>query len=346
MRSLVNIFNLTPRTSISSSINLTRRLLPESASRYHELTTGRLVFSSITSFHHLASFRMPPRKRNHSDVQDCAADTSLRRSSRRVSTKIDETSTAEPAESAPVSKRAKTGAEAPPVKEKPVKKAPVKKAAKPSAAVASGKDGKEMAASSRAMSPDPPISSIPRTNPDAPRHDGEWYWLMKAEPETRMENGVDVRFSIDDLRSKTEPEGWDGIRAYAARNHMRNMNAGDKAFFYHSNCKEPGIAGIMEIVKEFSDDRTARRAGPYHDPSATKENPRWSLVHVEFRKKFAVPIGLKELRELGAAGGPLAEMQMLKQGRLSVSRVQKSEWEALCALADKKAKDAGLKHEE
>lgn len=40
-----------------------------------------------------------------------------------------------------------------------------------------------------------------------------------------------------------------------ARNHMRNMNAGDKAFFYHSNCKEPGIAGIMEIVKEFSDDR-------------------------------------------------------------------------------------------
>lgn len=45
-----------------------------------------------------------------------------------------------------------------------------------------------------------------------------------------------------------------GIRAYAARNHMRNMNAGDKAFFYHSNCKEPGIAGVMEIVKEFSED--------------------------------------------------------------------------------------------
>jgi predicted RNA-binding protein with PUA-like domain len=45
-----------------------------------------------------------------------------------------------------------------------------------------------------------------------------------------------------------------GIRAYAARNHMRNMNAGDQAFFYHSNCKEPGIAGTMEIVKEFSED--------------------------------------------------------------------------------------------
>lgn len=91
---------------------------------------------------------------------------------------------------------------------------------------------------------------------------------------------------------------------------------------------------------------TARRAGPYHDPSATKENPRWSLVYVEFRKKFAVPIGLKELRELGNAGGPLTEMQMLKQGRLSVSRVQKSEWDALCKLADEKAKAAGKKHEE
>lgn len=91
---------------------------------------------------------------------------------------------------------------------------------------------------------------------------------------------------------------------------------------------------------------TARRPGPYHDPSATKENPRWSLVYVEFRKKFAVPINLKELRELGTGSGPLTEMQMLKQSRLSVSRVQKSEWDALCAIADEKAKEAGLKHEE
>jgi hypothetical protein len=56
---------------------------------------------------------------------------------------------------------------------------------------------------------------IPDRNPEAPRHEGEWYWLMKAEPETRFENGIDVRFSIDDLRAKTKPEGWDGIRAYA-----------------------------------------------------------------------------------------------------------------------------------
>lgn len=147
------------------------------------------------------------------------------------------------------------------------------------------------------------------------------------------------------------------------------MNQGDKAFFYHSNCKEPGIAGIMEIVKEFSEDSkfypshlssrfiptrgtntvssgSARRPGtPYYDPQSSKDNVRWSLVHVEFRKKFAVPIGLKELRELGKPGGPLENMQMLKQGRLSVSRVSAEEWKALCEIADKKAEEAGLKHE-
>ncbi|PTB43618.1 hypothetical protein M441DRAFT_88355 [Trichoderma asperellum CBS 433.97] len=210
----------------------------------------------------------------------------------------------------------------------------------------SEKVAKDAAKSSRAVSEDPDIDSIPTTNPDAPRHDGEWYWLMKAEPESRFENGIDVRFSIDDLRSREKPEGWDGIRAYAARNHMRNMNAGDKAFFYHSNCKEPGIAGVMEIVKEFSEDKSARRPGtPYYDPQSSKDNIRWSLVHVEFRKKFAVPIGLKELRELGKPGGPLENMMMLKQGRLSVSRVSAEEWKALNEIADKKAQEAGLKHE-
>ncbi|KAM3475310.1 hypothetical protein MY5147_003799 [Beauveria neobassiana] len=206
------------------------------------------------------------------------------------------------------------------------------------AAAAAAAGGQE---DGRAASEDPDADAIPAVNPDAPKHEGEWYWLMKAEPETRMENGHDVRFSIDDLRARTKPEGWD------ARNNMRNMNVGDKAFFYHSNCKEPGIVGIMEIVKEFSEDKSARRPGtPYYDPSSTKDKPKWDLVHVEFRKKFAVPIYLKELRKLGEAGGPLAEMQMLKLGRLSVSKVSAGEWRALCELADEKAKEAGLKHEE
>ena len=91
---------------------------------------------------------------------------------------------------------------------------------------------------------------------------------------------------------------------------------------------------------------SARRPGtPYYDASSTRENPRWSLVHVEFRSKLAVPITLRELRELGKPGGPLENMQMLKQSRLSVSRVSKEEWDALCKVADDKAKEAGLEHE-
>lgn len=84
------------------------------------------------------------------------------------------------------------------------------------------------------------------------------YWLLKAEPETRLENGVDVKFSIDDLAAKTKPEPWDGIRNYVARNNLRAMKKGDLAFFYHSNCKEPGIVGTMEIVQEHSPDCMSR----------------------------------------------------------------------------------------
>ncbi|KAI9170767.1 AT DNA binding protein [Paramyrothecium foliicola] len=75
------------------------------------------------------------------------------------------------------------------------------------------KGGKEQPSNSRAASEDPDVDDIPTTNPEAPRHEGEWYWLLKAEPETRYENGIDVRFSIDDLRARKKPEGWDGMNA-------------------------------------------------------------------------------------------------------------------------------------
>ncbi|KAK4238793.1 hypothetical protein C8A03DRAFT_14791 [Achaetomium macrosporum] len=164
------------------------------------------------------------------------------------------------------------------------------------------------------------------------------YWLMKAEPESRYENGVDVKFSIDDLAAKSEPEPWDGIRAYAARNNLRAMKKGDLAFFYHSNCKEPGIVGTMEIVQEHSPDLSAHDPkAPYYDPSSKPSNPKWSVVHVKFRSKFAVPIGLKELREMGGPGKPLENMQMLKQSRLSVSKVSAAEWEYLMGVAEQKA---------
>lgn len=77
--------------------------------------------------------------------------------------------------------------------------------------------------SARAGSEDPDVDDIPTVNPEAPRHDGEWYWLLKAEPESRFENGVDVKFSIDDLRAKTKPEGWDGksIFLFALTVHIK-----------------------------------------------------------------------------------------------------------------------------
>lgn len=91
-------------------------------------------------------------------------------------------------------------------------------------------------------------SKTPKTDPDADVRPK--YWLMKAEPNSRIENGVDVKFSIDDLAAVTEPEPWEGVRNYVARNNMMAMKQGELAFFYHSNCKVPGIAGIMEVVQE------------------------------------------------------------------------------------------------
>lgn len=76
---------------------------------------------------------------------------------------------------------------------------------------------------------------------------------------------------------------------------------------------------------------------PYYDPNSKPSDPKWSVVHVKFRSKFAVPIGLKELRGMGGAGKPLENMQMLKQSRLSVSKVSAAEWEYLMGVAEEKA---------
>src|SRR5690606_17251109 len=90
------------------------------------------------------------------------------------------------------------------------------------------------------------------------------HWLMKSEPET---------FSIADLaRRPRRTEHWDGVRTYQARNYMREMRRGDQAYFYHSNCATPGIAGIVEIAREAYPDFTALDPeSPYHDPRSTPE---------------------------------------------------------------------------
>jgi len=149
------------------------------------------------------------------------------------------------------------------------------------------------------------------------------YWLMKSEP---------GEFSIDDLMarpSRTEP--WDGVRNYQARNMMRDqMKPGDKAFFYHSACKEPGIVGIMKIAGEAYPDPTAFDPQDKHfDPRSDREDPRWFLVDVEFARKLKRTISLGELKEHEA----LADMVLLRRGnRLSIMPVSKRDWSYILAL--------------
>lgn len=108
---------------------------------------------------------------------------------------------------------------------------------------------------------------------------------------------------------------------------MRAMRKGDLAFFYHSNCPEPGIAGVMRIVGEHTVDESAFDPDhPYYDPKSDREKPKWELVHVEFVKKFDKIASLKKLKSYALPGGSLQNMQTLKQSRLSVSAVTPEEW--------------------
>ena len=149
------------------------------------------------------------------------------------------------------------------------------------------------------------------------------YWLMKSEPD---------EFSIDDLRrSRAGKEAWDGVRNYQARNMIRDeMRRGDQAFFYHSNCDEPGIVGIMEIVSDAYPDPTAfDRRDKHYDPKSDPDNPRWYLVDVAFVRELERTITLRELKSEPA----LAELPLVRRGnRLSVMPVSNREWEAILAL--------------
>lgn len=149
------------------------------------------------------------------------------------------------------------------------------------------------------------------------------YWLMKNEPET---------FSIEDLKRKGR-EGWDGVRNYQARNFMRDqMQVGDLAFFYYSNAKPSGVAGIMKISATGLPDPTQfdPNAGYYFDPKASLEQPRWFMAEVEFVAAFASVLPLKVIRQLPE----MADCPLTQRGsRLSVMPLQKKHWFAILDLA-------------
>lgn len=109
---------------------------------------------------------------------------------------------------------------------------------------------------------------------------------------------------------------------------MKSMKKGELAFFYHSNCKTPAIVGVMEIVEEASPDESAFDVGdPYYDAKAKRDNPNgWVIVRVEFREKFENPVTLEQLKNLAQDNQEIENMQLLKQSRLSVSRVTPEAW--------------------
>lgn len=147
-------------------------------------------------------------------------------------------------------------------------------------------------------------------------HDGtSRFFLMKSE--------VDV-FNIDDLAKKTQ-EPWDGVRNHQAKKIMMSMSVGDLAFFWASNTKEPGIVGLMKVVKEaYPDETQFDSTSKYYDPKATREHPIWYNVDVALEEKFSKPILLKDLKQYSDA--ELKDMPLFLMKRLSVQPVPQEAW--------------------
>jgi len=147
------------------------------------------------------------------------------------------------------------------------------------------------------------------------------YWLMKSEPDA---------YSIDDLE-RDGREKWDGIRNYQARNMMRDdMKIGEEIFFYHSNCKEPGIVGVARVASEpYPDPTQFDKKSKYYDAKSSADNPRWCLVDVEFVRKLTRNITLTELK----AQKTLADMILTRKGnRLSIMPVARKHWNKILSL--------------
>ncbi len=148
------------------------------------------------------------------------------------------------------------------------------------------------------------------------------YWLMKSEPDV---------FGIDDLaKAPRKTTAWWGVRNYQARNFMRDdMRVGDLAFFYHSSCAEPGIAGIVKVSRRaYPDETQFDPKSEYFDPKSTRDAPRWVNVDVTLVRKTTL-LGIPALR----AHPQLQSMRILQRGnRLSITPVQPDEWTFILEL--------------
>ncbi len=131
------------------------------------------------------------------------------------------------------------------------------------------------------------------------------YWLIKSEPST---------YSWEQL-VKDKKTFWDGVRNYAARNNLKAMKKGDLVFFYHSN-EGVEIVGIAKIAKE-----------AFQDP--TTDDDRWVAVEITPYKKLKNPVTLAQIK----AEPKLANMDLVRLGRLSVQTVKHEEWDLVMKMA-------------
>ena len=133
------------------------------------------------------------------------------------------------------------------------------------------------------------------------------YWLFKSEPST---------WSWDDQVAKGDVgEEWDGVRNYQARNMMREMQIGDRGFFYHSQ-KEKAVVGIVEVIAEAH-------------PDSTTDDDRWECVDIKAVAAVKTPVTLDMIK----ADPRLSEMVLVRNSRLSVQPVTEAEWRIVCELA-------------
>ena len=145
------------------------------------------------------------------------------------------------------------------------------------------------------------------------------YWLAKSEPDV---------YSLDDLERDGSTH-WEGVRNYQARNNLRAMKVGDEVLFYHSNAKPPGVVGIVRVCREaYPDLSQFDGKSDYFDPKSDPEDPRWSLVDVEFVARFPKMVTLDDVK----AEKSLAGMELLRFGRLSVQSVTKGQFDKIRKL--------------
>ena len=151
------------------------------------------------------------------------------------------------------------------------------------------------------------------------------YWIFKSEPDAYGWNDL--------LKEENQTEHWDGVRNYQARNFLRDkIKIGDKVFFYHSNCKIPGIIGVTTVVKNGYPDHTAFDSSQkYYDPKSDPENPRWFMVDIKAEKELPNFVSLHDMKSIPE----LTDMKLLKKGnRLSVLPIEKQHFEFILRLGN------------